>query len=68
MRTTDLATSYLISTLALSGQQVALEVEGASGVALAGLAALGGEAVVLRKTHLTTLTRHPGVTITFLIK
>ena len=65
LRTTE---SYFISALALPGEEVTLEVEGTGGVALAGLAALRGEAVVLRKTHLASLTRHPGVTITFLIK
>jgi hypothetical protein len=55
---------YLVSTLALSGQEIALKVERARGVALAGLAAFGREAVVLREAHLATLTRHPRVTIT----
>jgi len=56
---------YFVSTLALAGEKVTLKVEGAGGVALAGLAALRGESVVLRKTHFASLTRYPGVAVTF---
>ena len=55
---------YLVSTLALSCEKVALEVERSRGVALASLAPVRGEAVVLRQAHLATLARYTRITVT----
>jgi hypothetical protein len=55
----------LVSTLALPGQEVALEVERPGGIALASLAPVGREAIVLRQAHLATLARHSRITVTY---